>query len=124
MHRYIVLPTAPVSPIVFCGIGVPHQFFARVRAAGVVPADEIEFRDHHAYDRDDIERLLAARREFGAAGFLTTEKDAINLGPLQSALEPLAVAVLRVTLENPNHIVDTILTRTNLANITEAEARS
>ena len=38
-----------------------EQFFAQVRAAGISPAAEVEFRDHHAYDREDLERLLALR---------------------------------------------------------------
>jgi hypothetical protein len=33
------------------------------------------------------------------------------LGPLQSQLKPLAIAVLTVTLDNPADVVDTILSR-------------
>ena len=83
MTREIVTPAAPAAPIVFCGIARPRQFFAQVRAAGIAPAAEVEFRDHHAYDRRDLKRLLALREKFGAGGFLTTEKDAANLGALQ-----------------------------------------
>jgi tetraacyldisaccharide 4'-kinase len=104
-------PGAPPSPIVFCGIARPQQFFAQVRAAGVSPVAEIAFRDHHAYDTSDIQRLVAMRRESGADGFLTTEKDAINLGPLRADLEPLAVATLKLTLGRPADLVDTILAR-------------
>ena len=104
-------PPAPAAPIVFCGIARPEQFFAQVRAAGITPAAEVEFRDHHAYDRSDIERLLAMRGKFGAGGFLTTEKDAVNLGSLQDDLKPLAVAALRLTLDHPADVVDAILAR-------------
>lgn len=104
-------PGVPPSPIVFCGIARPQPFFAQVRAAGVSPAAEIAFRDHHAYDTNDIRRLVAIRRESGADGFLTTEKDAINLGPLRADLEPLAVATLKLTLDRPADLVDTILAR-------------
>ncbi len=99
------------SPIVFCGIARPQQFFAMVRAAGVTPVAEVAFRDHHAYDERDIRRLVKMRDELGAGGFLTTEKDAINLGTLQGGMEPLAVAVLKVTIDRPNELVDTILAR-------------
>ena len=99
-------------PIVFCGIARPEQFFAQVRAAGITPAAEVEFRDHHAYDRSDIERLLAMRAKLGAGGFLTTEKDAVNLGALlSSSLKPLAVAKLSLTLDHPADVVDAILAR-------------
>jgi tetraacyldisaccharide 4'-kinase len=113
-----LLPTNPSSrPVVFCGIARPEQFFAQVRAAGITPATEIIFRDHHAYSSRDIQTLLRARRESQADGFLTTEKDAINLetnqqfGANQSDLSPLAVARFRVIIDHPTDVVDAILTR-------------
>jgi tetraacyldisaccharide 4'-kinase len=124
MKREIVTPAAPVAPIVFCGIARPQQFFAQVRAAGITPAAEVEFRDHHPYDRSDIERLLAMRGKLGAGGFLTTEKDAVNLGSLQADLKPFAVAVLSLTLDHPTDVVDAILARTIFARITERKPRS
>ncbi|MGD0791267.1 MAG: tetraacyldisaccharide 4'-kinase [Terriglobales bacterium] len=111
MQREIVTPAAPVAPIVFCGIARPQQFFAQVRAAGITPAAEVEFRDHHAYDRNDIERLLTMRSKVDAGGFLTTEKDAVNLGPLQADLKPFAVAALSLRLDDPAGVVDAILAR-------------
>jgi len=117
MNRQIVVPTALVAPIVFCGIARPQQFFAQVRAAGITPAAEVEFRDHHAYDRSDIARLLAMRGNLGAGGFLTTEKDAVNLGSLQADLKPSAVAALSLTLHHPADVVDAILARTIFARI-------
>jgi tetraacyldisaccharide 4'-kinase len=112
MKREFTAPGAPAAPIVFCGIATPQQFFVQVRAAGITPAAAVEFRDHHAYDGSDIKRLLAMRANLGAGGFLTTEKDAVNLGPLQKGLKPLAVAALSLTLDNPTTIVDAILART------------
>jgi tetraacyldisaccharide 4'-kinase len=103
-------PAVP-SPVAFCGLARPEQFFAQVRAAGVAPAAEVIFRDHHAYDNADIQRLLTMRHKLGAGGFLTTEKDAINLGPLRGDLEPLTVAALRLTLDRPAELIDTILAR-------------
>ena len=111
MHREISLSGIPSSPVVFCGIARPEQFFAQVRTAGVAPAAEVTFRDHHDYGEHDIRRLAAMRDKLGAGGFLTTEKDAINLGSLRSVLEPLSVAELRLSIDRPNELVDTILTR-------------
>jgi tetraacyldisaccharide 4'-kinase len=111
MQREIAMPAAPVAPIVFCGIARPEQFFSQVRAAGIACAKEVEFRDHHAYDRSDIDRLLAMRGQSGAGGFLTTEKDAVNLGPLLADLKPFAVAVLSLVLDRPTDVVDAILAR-------------
>jgi tetraacyldisaccharide 4'-kinase len=119
MQREIVIPAAPAAPIVFCGIARPQQFFAQVRAAGIAPAAEVEFRDHHTYDRSDIERLVAMRDKLSAGGFLTTEKDAVNLGSLRDQLNPLAVAVLSLPLDHPTDVVDAILAR-----ITDRKLRS
>ncbi len=115
MTREITMPAAPLAPIVFCGIARPRQFFAQVRASGITPVAEVEFRDHHAYDGSDIKRLLAMRNNLGVGGFLTTEKDAINLGPLRQELKPLAVAALSLTLDHPDDIVEAILARTIFA---------
>ena len=110
--RKIVLPNLPPAPIVFCGIARPQQFFAQLRAAGLTPAAEVEFRDHHAYDQKDIKRLLAMRGKLDAGGFLTTEKDEVNLGPLQEELKPLVVATLSLTIDHPANVVDAILAKT------------
>jgi tetraacyldisaccharide 4'-kinase len=112
IERKIVLPIVPPAPIVFCGIARPQQFFAQLRAAGLTPAAEVEFRDHHAYDRKDIKRLLTMRGKLDAGGFLTTEKDAVNLGPLQEELKPLVVATLSLTIDHPNDVVHAILAKT------------
>jgi len=111
IERELVLPNLPASPVVFCGIARPKQFFAQVRAAGITPAAEVVFSDHHAYDRDDVQALIHARRDLRAGGFLTTEKDAINLASKQDELEPLVVAELKLSLDHPAAFVDAILAR-------------
>jgi len=115
MTRSLTIPATSGQPTVFCGIARPAQFFAQVRAAGTAPAEEIAFRDHHAYTRADIERLLESRRHLGASGFLTTEKDAINLGAYLTALEPIAVARLDISLSHAAEAVNAILSKINFA---------
>jgi len=115
MTREISMPATPSAPIVFCGIARPQQFFIQVRASGLTPAAEVEFRDHHPYHGTDIKRLLAMRGKLGAGGFLTTEKDAVNLGSLQEDLKPFAVAALTLTLEHPTEVVEATLARTVFA---------
>ncbi|MFZ0481531.1 MAG: tetraacyldisaccharide 4'-kinase [Terriglobales bacterium] len=116
VKREVAIPGVSDSPIVFCGIARPKQFFAQVRAAEIRTTAEIAFRDHHRYAPRDIERLQATRVQLGAGGFLTTEKDAINLGPLQEKLRPLAVAVLKAALA-PADIVDIILDRIGISKL-------
>ncbi|MGA7565375.1 MAG: tetraacyldisaccharide 4'-kinase [Terriglobales bacterium] len=119
MKREIDVPAGVAAPIVFCGIARAGQFFAEVRAAGVAPAAEAEFRDHHAYGRSDVERLLAMRAKLRAGGFLTTEKDAVNLGALRERLDPLGIVGLGITVDDPTDVVDAVLAR-----ISERKARS
>lgn len=111
VERELLLPTLPASPIAFCGIARPEQFFAQVRAAGITPAAQLSFGDHHAYDRSDVQRLLATCNRLKAGSFLTTEKDAVNLGTLENELQPLTIAVLKLTLDGPADVVDTMLAR-------------
>jgi tetraacyldisaccharide 4'-kinase len=91
--------------IAFCGIGRPKQFFDGLKTAGQWLAEKVVFRDHHHYTQRDIDRLLALKKQTGAAGFLTTEKDAINLGVLTSQLQPLRIASLRMELESPDRAI-------------------
>ena len=111
MHRGLLLAAAPPNPIAFCGIARPKQFFSGLRAIGIVPAAEFIFRDHHAYSRGDVGLLRTILREHKGGGFITTEKDAVNLGPLLGELQPTAIAVLQLTLDNPERVVETILSR-------------
>ena len=114
MQREVSLSAPPQKPVCFCGIARPGLFFTQVRACSVVPAAELVFRDHHRYSDHDIAQLLDERNQCGGDGFITTEKDAINLGSLRAQLNPLSVANLKVTLGHPADIIDTILGRVGL----------
>jgi tetraacyldisaccharide 4'-kinase len=96
-------------PIAFCGIARPRQFFDALKAARQEIAGTLTFRDHHRYAQRDIDRLLDLKKQTGAAGFVTTEKDAINLGPLSAQLQPLRTAVLRIELESHDAVMAELL---------------
>jgi len=108
VKRSLAVHDSPDRPVAFCGIARPEQFFAQVRAAGIQPAAQVVFRDHHSYRAADIERLKVVREKSGASGFVTTEKDAINLGPLRSELAPLAIAGVVLAIFSPAKILDAI----------------
>ncbi len=97
VRRGIDLQDAPSRPIVFSGIARPKVFLEELQELGVQPAAEIIFRDHQRYGDKEIERLLQAKSASLADGFITTEKDALNLGARIAELGPAAVA--RVTME-------------------------
>jgi tetraacyldisaccharide 4'-kinase len=107
--RGLRLENPPSRPIVFCAIARPQNFFSQVRTAGIEPAAEISYHDHHAYSESDIANLLALRRQHSANGFLTTEKDAINLGAHLTRLQPLSIAQVTMEFADPMDAVDTML---------------
>ena len=104
------MPAGPPSrPFVFCAIAGPERFRRRLESAGVHAAGYRWFRDHHAYRAGDIAALRRAAERAGANGFLTTEKDAVKLGPFREQLGEIAVARLVVELEEPQEAVSTIM---------------
>jgi tetraacyldisaccharide 4'-kinase len=109
VKRSVYLEEVPKKPLAFCGIAKPHQFFGQLRELGVELLDAISFPDHHRYSETDIKRLLRIKEETGADAFVTTEKDAINLGALESRLQPLRIAQLRLVLQEPEQLLETLL---------------
>ena len=109
VRRGISTENIPSRPVAFCGIARPQNFMLQLRKAGVEPAAEAVYRDHHAYTEADIRELLALRDKSEAGGFVTTEKDAINLGGFFNALQPLAVVPVKMELADAANALDTIL---------------
>lgn len=109
VRRGIDAPNIPPRPIVFCGIARPQNFILQLRTAKIEPVAEAFYRDHHPYTQKDIRELLELQQRSEAGGFITTEKDAINLGPYLSALNPLAVVPVRMELAEAANAVDTML---------------
>jgi len=110
-RRGIVTGNVVDRPVVFCGIARPRNFVLQLRTAGIEPVAEAFYRDHHAYSEQDIRDLLNLRQRSEANGFVTTEKDAINLGGFLSALEPLAVVPVKMDLSDAANAVDTMIAR-------------
>ena len=109
VRRGILPKNVPPRPLVFCGIARPQNFVLQLRTAGIEPAAEAFYRDHHAYTESDVGDLLQLREQSEAGGFVTTEKDALNLGSYLSVLAPLSVVPVRMELADAANVVDTIL---------------
>ena len=109
VRRGIVPGQVPARPIAFCGIARPQNFLLQLRAAGIDPVAEAFFRDHHAYAEKDVRDLLQLQQRSQAGGFVTTEKDAVNLGGYLAALAPLAVVPVKMELADAANAVDSML---------------
>jgi tetraacyldisaccharide 4'-kinase len=99
----------PPRPVAFCAIARPQNFVLQLRAANIEPVAEAFYRDHHAYTEKDVRELLALKLRSEAGGFVTTEKDAVNLGGYLSALAPLTVVPVKMELSDAANALDTML---------------
>ena len=109
LRRGILPRDVPPRPVAFCAIARPQNFFLELRQAEIDIAAEAAFRDHHAFTEKDIRELMRLAAQSRAGGFVTTEKDAVNLGPYFSALKPLAVVPVSMQLQNGEAGMDEIL---------------
>ena len=82
----------------FCGIGNPQAFCEDLEHWHVPIAGKESFRDHHKYSKADLGRLKSEASRAGAVAFVTTEKDACNIGDAEPAGFPIYVAVIDLVL--------------------------
>ena len=66
--------------LAFCGIGNPAGFRHTLDACGFQVAELLEFPDHHAYDRRDLDVLAAAAQRHEATAVVCTQKDLVKVG--------------------------------------------
>lgn len=70
--------------VAVAGVAEPELFFANAREAGADVEATLVFPDHHAYTRQDLERIAAIA---GGRAVVTTAKDAVKLRALQTDLD-------------------------------------
>lgn len=89
--------------VAVAGIARPERFFTTVESLGWQVAKPMVYRDHHWFTAKDIDAIQAAVQSLGAAGVITTEKDAVRLTllalphdsawtclPMRAVIEPAA----------------------------------
>jgi tetraacyldisaccharide 4'-kinase len=108
VRRSLTIPVTPKNPIAFCGIARPERFVEQLQNIGIQPIAEKFYRDHHRYTPSDIQDLLRLKKQTHAEAFITTEKDAINLGAHLPEISPI-IARVEMELLGPAGVVDTIL---------------
>lgn len=112
-RRSLNITDMPSRPIAFCGIARPDGFFAALRHAGANIAAELPFPDHMSYQDSDIRTLLKLREQHSADGFVTTEKDLINLQRVRPEslrrLQPLKAVSMQMVIEGPDAVLAAIL---------------
>jgi tetraacyldisaccharide-1-P 4'-kinase len=96
---------------VFSGIARPKFFLEELQELGVQPAAEVIFRDHQKYGDAQIKRLLQAKSASMADGFISTEKDVLNLGPRIAELGTVAVAQVTMELLDSDGAMEILVAR-------------
>jgi tetraacyldisaccharide 4'-kinase len=96
----------------FCGIGNPGAFFADLRRWGFSVIGEHSFRDHYVYSDASLEALKVLARRSHPAALVTTEKDAMNLRPLNRSAEvPMIACVIRAEVIDQQAFEEALLAR-------------
>jgi tetraacyldisaccharide 4'-kinase len=108
-RRHIHFVDSRAKTVAFCGIARPEQFFAGLKQLGMELVATVPFSDHHRYRQRDIDRLLRIKTQTGARDFITTEKDAINLGPFLAELRTFRTATLDLELKSAEKVMETLL---------------
>jgi tetraacyldisaccharide 4'-kinase len=85
--------------VAVAGIARPQRFFDAVRELGFEVAREMPFPDHHWFTDADLVRITQAVADENADGVMTTEKDAVRLGPDRNLVPVWAVLPLEVAIE-------------------------
>ena len=67
------------------GIGQPESFRKLLETAGATVVEHCVFSDHHAYSREDVQKVRQAAERAGAGRIVTTEKDAVKLAQFEEA---------------------------------------
>jgi tetraacyldisaccharide 4'-kinase len=104
VRRRLVFPApmktlgAGLRPVAFCAIARPEGFAAMLAEAGCGVVETVAFHDHHRFTMADLQRVIEVAKGLSAAGFVTTEKDAVKLSAeMRAALEavgPLMIVAL------------------------------
>lgn len=86
--------------VAFCGLGNPESFENSLNEAGCDITDFIEFRDHHIYNKSDIENIVRKIEISGAEGTVTTLKDFVKIEDLWPSEVPLYRLDITIELDN------------------------
>jgi len=78
--------------VAFAGIGDPESFQETLVSLGAEVVAFCGFKDHYAYKKDDLDRLIRMKSQTDAQYILTTEKDWMRIGSIWS--ECLQIAYL------------------------------
>lgn len=97
--------------LAFAGIADPAKFHASLKEAGAVIGHAINFPDHHLFDEEDCEKILAEAKSRDLVP-ITTEKDRVRLNGRSGAISRLAATTetfpVRIRFDEPRLLLTLI----------------
>jgi tetraacyldisaccharide 4'-kinase len=91
----------------FCGVGNPESFFNHLRREGFELAFMRTFADHHLYSQADLDRIVKQAKASGAAGLITTAKDATKISSLSLDI-PCYVLEIEISIDDDDRLIQLI----------------
>jgi len=95
----------------FCGIARPASFKKSLLDAGMHILSFIDFPDHYAYKRDDLEAIQKHFSTQNADAWITTEKDAMRLEESPDFLNQLFIARMEMEIQPSTPSFDDFILR-------------
>lgn len=101
---------------VICGIAHPSGFITQLENLGAHIVDQAIFRDHHAYQRDEIDRVIRQAIERGAQAIVTTAKDDIRLMHTLGNYDiPILVLEIRIEMDRQTELLQIVRKRIGIS---------
>lgn len=85
----------PCEAVVFSAIGRPAGFYLQLQQLGIKVVHKNEFRDHHYFSPDELEKLTALHRQSGLP-VICTEKDRVKVSAKMAGELGLLTLVIRM----------------------------
>jgi tetraacyldisaccharide 4'-kinase len=92
----------------FSGLASPASFRRTLEGLNARIVLEKRFPDHHYYTGDEVRRLVEEARQAGAWGLVTTEKDAVRIPQIESAI-PVWILCIEIEISSDNDALETLL---------------
>lgn len=92
----------------FSGLASPASFRRTLEGLNARIVLEKRFPDHHYYTDDEVRRLVEEARKAGAWGLVTTEKDAVRIPRMESAI-PIWVLSIEIEIRTGGDALEPLL---------------
>jgi tetraacyldisaccharide 4'-kinase len=100
---------APRRPYLLAGIARPDRFASDVASLTGDVAGRAFFRDHHRFERRELETADETARSLGADALVTTAKDAVRL-PAAATTLPVLVLKISAAIAQADAFTERLLT--------------